>query len=219
MKTTRVLVLLLLASVYVFTPASSASSDQQLPGTQTTPASSASSDQQLPGTQTTPGKPDSPAPSISSPKVTTEGQALHKSSVPPSHQTPNPSNPSETKRNETAPGPGPDDTLPNPDGESPPQEEQNPTDNGAGSQKGSDGKATPKSDKKLWWILLPVTLVGGAAAAAFHRLRRKKVNSCTETIDTGTENASFQSRPESTKDGVMLLGVKSSGGEENAAAR
>ncbi|XP_071333841.1 uncharacterized protein [Trachinotus anak] len=216
MKTTRVLVLLLLASVYVFTPASS---DQQLPGTQTTPASSASSDQQPPGTQTTPGKPDSPAPSISSPKVTTEGQALHKSSVPPSHQTPNPSNPSETKRNETAPGPGPDDTLPNPDGESPPQEEQNPTDNGAGSQKGSDGKATPKSDKKLWWILLPVTLVGGAAAAAFHRLRRKKVNSCTETIDTGTENASFQSRPESTKDGVMLLGVKSSGGEENAAAR
>ncbi|XP_071333825.1 uncharacterized protein [Trachinotus anak] len=238
MKTTRVLVLLLLASVYVFTPASSdqqlpgtqttpassASSDQQLPGTQTTPASSASSDQQPPGIQTTPGKPDSPAPSISSPKVTTEGQGetnetLHKSSVPPSHQTPNPSNPSETKRNETAPGPGPDDTLPNPDGESPPQEEQNPTDNGAGSQKGSDGKATPKSDKKLWWILLPVTLVGGAAAAAFHRLRRKKVNSCTETIDTGTENASFQSRPESTKDGVMLLGVKSSGGEENAAAR
>lgn len=28
-------------------------------------------------------------------------------------------------------------------------------------------------------------------------------------------SASFQSRPESTKDGVMLLGVKSSGGEEN----
>lgn len=30
-----------------------------------------------------------------------------------------------------------------------------------------------------------------------------------------SHSASFQSRPESTKDGVMLLGVKSSGGEEN----
>lgn len=30
-----------------------------------------------------------------------------------------------------------------------------------------------------------------------------------------SHSASFQSRPESNKDGVMLLGVKSSGGEEN----
>lgn len=28
-------------------------------------------------------------------------------------------------------------------------------------------------------------------------------------------SASFQSRPESTKDGVLLLGVKSSGGDGN----
>lgn len=28
-------------------------------------------------------------------------------------------------------------------------------------------------------------------------------------------SASFQSRPESAKDGVMLLGVKASGGDEN----
>ncbi|KAI4905057.1 hypothetical protein NFI96_016035, partial [Prochilodus magdalenae] len=40
----------------------------------------------------------------------------------------------------------------------------------------------------------------------------------TETTDNGTENASFQ-RTESNKDGVMLLGVKTSGGEENAAAK
>ncbi|XP_039997421.1 uncharacterized protein LOC120797645 isoform X2 [Xiphias gladius] len=74
------------------------------------------------------------------------------------------------------------------------------------------------ADRRLWWILLPVVLVV-AAAAIILKFKCKKVNDHTETIDTGTENASFQSRPESTKDGVMLLGVKSSGGEENAAAR
>lgn len=89
---------------------------------------------------------------------------------------------------------------------------------GAGSQTGSDEKAPPKSDKRLWLILLPVLLVG-AAAAIILKFKYKKAHDHTETIDSGTENASFQSRPESTKDGVMLLGVKSSGGEENAAAR
>ncbi|XP_033507504.1 uncharacterized protein LOC117272634 isoform X2 [Epinephelus lanceolatus] len=74
------------------------------------------------------------------------------------------------------------------------------------------------ADKRLWWILLPVVLVGAAVAIVF-KFKCKKIHDHTETIDTGTENASFQSRPESTKDGVMLLGVKSSGGEENAAAR
>ncbi|XP_029382675.1 uncharacterized protein PB18E9.04c-like isoform X4 [Echeneis naucrates] len=91
--------------------------------------------------------------------------------------------------------------------------------NGPGSQTGNDEKAPPKQDNKLWWILLPVALVLAAAAATIFKFKRKKINDCTETIDTGTENASFQSRPESTKDGVMLLGVKSSGGEENVAAR
>ncbi|XP_054907211.1 mucin-2-like isoform X2 [Poeciliopsis prolifica] len=72
------------------------------------------------------------------------------------------------------------------------------------------------SDKRLWWLLLPAALVVGVAAL-FLKFKSKKVHDHTETIDTGTENASFQSRPESSKDGVMLLGVKSSGGEENAA--
>ncbi|KAG7498120.1 hypothetical protein JOB18_049260 [Solea senegalensis] len=89
---------------------------------------------------------------------------------------------------------------------------------GAGSQKGSEGQSVAKSDKRLWWILLPALLVA-AAAAIFFKFKSKKINDHTETIDTGTENASFQSRPESSKDGVMLLRVKSSGGEENAAAR
>lgn len=88
----------------------------------------------------------------------------------------------------------------------------------AGPTTGSGEKETSKSDKRLWWILLPVVLVGAAAAIVL-KFKCKKVHDHTETIDTGTENASFQSRPESTKDGVMLLGVKSSGGEENAAAR
>ncbi|XP_038586384.1 bypass of stop codon protein 1-like [Micropterus salmoides] len=77
---------------------------------------------------------------------------------------------------------------------------------------------TRAPDKRLWWILLPAVLVGAAAAMVL-KFKCKKIHDHSETIDTGTENASFQSRPESTKDGVMLLGVKSSGAEENAAAR
>lgn len=97
-------------------------------------------------------------------------------------------------------------------------ESGNAGDKGTGPQTGSDEKAPAKSDKRLWWTLLPALLVA-IAAAIMLKFKCKKVHDHTETIDTGTENASFQSRPESTKDGVMLLGVKSSGGEENAAAR
>ncbi|XP_054457516.1 proteoglycan 4-like isoform X1 [Anoplopoma fimbria] len=75
-----------------------------------------------------------------------------------------------------------------------------------------------KSDNRLWWILLPVLLVGAAAIIVL-RFTCKKIHDHSETIDTGTENASFQSRPESTKDAVLLLGMKSSFGEENAASR
>lgn len=65
---------------------------------------------------------------------------------------------------------------------------------------------------------MPALLVTAAVGMVL-RFKCKKVADHTDTVDTGTENASFQSRPESTKDGVMLLGVKSSGTEENAAAR
>ncbi|CAB1351724.1 unnamed protein product [Coregonus sp. 'balchen'] len=65
------------------------------------------------------------------------------------------------------------------------------------------------TDKNLLWILLPVLVV--VVAAVIFLLNK--------ITDNGTENASFQSRPDSGKDGVMLLGVKSSGGEDNAAAR
>lgn len=85
-------------------------------------------------------------------------------------------------------------------------------------ENGSPEGKVAGSDKRLWWILLPALLVVGVVAL-FFKFKSKKVHDHTETLDTGTENASFQSRPESSKDGVMLLGVKSSGGEENAAAR
>ncbi|KAM4612100.1 uncharacterized protein ACJ7VT_012701 isoform 1-T1 [Polymixia lowei] len=102
------------------------------------------------------------------------------------------------------------------------QEKDSKTKFGAGSQSGrdgSDGKELPKTDKNLLWILLPVVMVIAAAVIFILKFKFIKVHDHTETIDNGTENASFQSRPDSTKDGVMLLGVKSSGGEENAAAR
>ncbi|XP_074479517.1 uncharacterized protein LOC141760540 isoform X2 [Sebastes fasciatus] len=87
-----------------------------------------------------------------------------------------------------------------------------------GPQTGNDEKVPPKSDKRLWWIVLPALLVAAAAAIVL-KFKCKKMHDHTETIDNGTENASFQSRTETSKDGVMLLGVKSSAGEQNAAAR
>ncbi|KAL7876102.1 hypothetical protein AOLI_G00110650 [Acnodon oligacanthus] len=71
-----------------------------------------------------------------------------------------------------------------------------------------------ESNAKYWWLLLLVGVVVGVLIYVKH----KKKNPRAETTDSGTENASFQ-RTESNKDGVMLLGVKSSGGEENAAAK
>ncbi|XP_041724131.1 mucin-2 isoform X3 [Coregonus clupeaformis] len=72
-----------------------------------------------------------------------------------------------------------------------------------------------EKENKLLWILLPVLGVVVAAVIFVLRFKCMKVHDHTEATDNGTENASFQSRPDSTKDGVMLLGVKSSG----AAAR
>ncbi|XP_037400784.1 putative protein TPRXL isoform X18 [Pygocentrus nattereri] len=72
-----------------------------------------------------------------------------------------------------------------------------------------------KADMKYFWLLL---LVGVAGVCAFIYIRCKKKSPRAETTDSGTENASFQ-RTESNKDGVMLLGVKSSGSEANAAAK
>ncbi|KAM9335968.1 uncharacterized protein ABDE67_020970 isoform 2-T2 [Symphorus nematophorus] len=93
------------------------------------------------------------------------------------------------------------------------------SDQSTDSQTGSDNEVANEPGKGLWWILLPVLVLTAVATAIVLKFKCKKVHNHTETIDTGTENASFQSRPESTKDGVMLLGVKSSGGEENASAR
>ncbi|XP_023829985.1 uncharacterized protein [Salvelinus sp. IW2-2015] len=89
----------------------------------------------------------------------------------------------------------------------------------AGQQAGGEETETPKSDKNLLWIILPVLAVVGAAVVFLLKSKCMKDHDHTEITDNGTENASFQSRPDNAKDGVMLLGVKSSGGEDNAAAR
>ncbi|XP_023838234.1 location of vulva defective 1 isoform X2 [Salvelinus sp. IW2-2015] len=80
---------------------------------------------------------------------------------------------------------------------------------------GEEEPETPKSNKKMLWILLPVLGVVMTAVILVFKFKCMKLHDHTEAIDNGTENASFQSRSDSTKDGVMLLGVKSSG----AAAR
>ncbi|XP_064787787.1 uncharacterized protein LOC135510637 isoform X2 [Oncorhynchus masou masou] len=84
----------------------------------------------------------------------------------------------------------------------------------ASHRAGDEEPETPKSNKNMLWILLPVLGVVVAAVIVFFKFKSMKVHNHTEAIDNGTENASFQSRSDSTKDGVMLLGVKSS-----AAAR
>ncbi|KAG7462016.1 hypothetical protein MATL_G00197480 [Megalops atlanticus] len=108
-------------------------------------------------------------------------------------------------------------TVDDPVQKGPQQTNENPQTNGNDSQMKED---QPKSDKKMLWILLPV--LGVLVAAVIFVVKSKCMNgsSHTDAAENGTENASFQSRSDCNKDGVMLLGVKtSSGGEDNAAAR
>ncbi|XP_041841013.1 uncharacterized protein LOC121639678 isoform X8 [Melanotaenia boesemani] len=82
------------------------------------------------------------------------------------------------------------------------------------------GAAAQTAGNSLWSLMVLVVVAAVVAGVAMCcKFKSKKVHSHTETIDTGTENASFQNRPEGSKDSVMLVGVKSSGGEENASAR
>ncbi|XP_064796667.1 mucin-2-like isoform X2 [Oncorhynchus masou masou] len=93
-------------------------------------------------------------------------------------------------------------------------------DENTGQDRVMDNKNTDQDvDKNLLWILLPVLVLVGAVVVVLLKSKCMKDHDHTEITDNGTENASFQSRPDNAKDGVMLLGVKSSGGEDNAAAR
>ncbi|KAJ8262547.1 hypothetical protein GJAV_G00167640 [Gymnothorax javanicus] len=83
---------------------------------------------------------------------------------------------------------------------------------------GKPGGPSASPDKKMLWILLPVLMVL-VAGVIFVLKKYTKGHAHTDTTENGMENASFQSRSDSNKDGVMLLGVKTSAGEENAAAR
>lgn len=87
------------------------------------------------------------------------------------------------------------------------------------TDKKNDEGDHPSGDKTLLWVLLPVLGVVVAAVIFILKFKCMKVHDHTEMNDHEHENASFQSRPDSSKDGVMLLGVKSSGGEGSAAAR
>ncbi|XP_062372540.1 mucin-2-like [Sardina pilchardus] len=95
---------------------------------------------------------------------------------------------------------------------------------GHGENNQQSGQNTPgetkeeETDRKILWILLPVLGVLVAGVIFVLKFKCMKVQGHAEPTENGTENASFQ-RSDSNKDGVMLLGVKSSGGEENAAAR
>lgn len=244
-KTVRVTVLLLLATVHVFTPVSSQTAtvatattsattsgkttQQNTPPPATSPASTPHHDRSQPTkpsdpVQSTPAA-QTPGPSaaktearklttttltavvtksLTTPKVTSA--SAHKNpGVTATHQntgtSPSVRLPAETQptATQTSKGDTTKQKIPGP----PP---------------GTNEKLTNKSDKRLWWLVLPVLLIAAVLTLVL-RFKCRKVADHTDTIDTGTENASFQSRPESTKDGVMLLGVKSSGAEENAAAR
>ncbi|KAE8279017.1 hypothetical protein D5F01_LYC22602 [Larimichthys crocea] len=217
MKTVRVLVLLLLGSVHIFTHASQ---DPTIKAPLVQSTQKAADTTPAPVVTTSP----TPVPNSSNASTATANNTLNASSdnARPAEKPDN-NNQTLTPRSNQPRDGGP--TSP---------EKVMPTtrtakDNSTGSQnqkyviseseEGGDGEKLPiKSDNRMWWIVLPVLLVVAAAAIVL-KFKCKKIHNHTETIDNGTENASFQSRPESTKDGVMLLGVKSSGGEENDAAR
>ncbi|XP_035283226.1 mucin-5AC-like isoform X2 [Anguilla anguilla] len=108
------------------------------------------------------------------------------------------------------PAPKPDVPMPKSSGD----KEKLIVNNGSDKHKGPTTE--PPKDKKMLWILLPV--LGVLVAGVIFVLKKyTKGHGHTGTAENGTENASFQSRSESNKDGVMLLGVKTSEGEGNAA--
>ncbi|XP_035375869.1 mucin-5AC-like isoform X3 [Electrophorus electricus] len=76
----------------------------------------------------------------------------------------------------------------------------------------SSGKGQHSDYNYLWLLLILVVIV---AVIIYCKFKGVKIHHHPEMTDNGTENASFQ-RTESNKDGVMLLGVKTSGAEENA---
>nr|XP_020479411.1 mucin-5AC-like [Monopterus albus] len=264
MKTVRVLVLLLLASVHVFTPVSSdvnstavsVMSSTSPPAAPTDPVNTTIASENetkslltsnTTTVQTTAKAPNQTVTVSTAPDLnrTDNGTLGSKHLLPSSPPTPSPTphvhtrtvtqistkepqgqdestEKPKTSKGATTPTPPPTPghfnmsthgTTPHPKVQS--GENEKATEKGSGSQTSEE----KKPDKRLWWILLPVCLVGAFAAAVVLKYKSKKIHNHTESIDTGLENASFQSRPESTKDCVMLLGVKPSGGEESAAAR
>ncbi|XP_063043011.1 putative uncharacterized protein DDB_G0290521 [Engraulis encrasicolus] len=132
-------------------------------------------------------------------------------SAPKSSPSPKPEDTPETNKTAVAPT----EAVPAPSGSSSPAET---TDNKQQAGQATEDGKEAKTDNKILWVLLPVLVVCVAGVIFILKYKCMKVQEHIEPTENGTENASFQ-RSESNKDGVMLLGVKSSGAEENAAAR
>ncbi|XP_019718797.1 mucin-5AC-like isoform X2 [Hippocampus comes] len=223
MKTIRVFVLLL-TSAHVFTPAQTASTAPTAAPTNRAPPPAEITQKPAESTKTIAAAVTAAttAPMSTQPYVTSQvARAAEKTATEAAaNNSTQPRTASSQTDRTTSQTQGPSPTLapPQPDNVMPRHETGRTTEKSPGPQVGGGDKEVAKAatDKRLWWIVLPI-LLAASAAIIILKFKCKKIHDHTETIDIGTENASFQTRPESTKDGVLLLGVKSSGGEENAA--
>ncbi|KAG5261374.1 hypothetical protein AALO_G00303740 [Alosa alosa] len=119
----------------------------------------------------------------------------------------------------STPGSGTDSKTTNKTNDTKGQSPSGQGENDLQSGQNADGETKQQeTDRRILWILLPVLGVLVAGVLFVLKFKCMKVQDHAEPTENGTENASFQ-RSDSNKDGVMLLGVKTSGGEENMAAR
>ncbi|XP_076144600.1 uncharacterized protein LOC143127173 isoform X1 [Alosa pseudoharengus] len=119
----------------------------------------------------------------------------------------------------STPGSGTDSKTTNTTNDTKGQSPSGQGENDLQSGQNADGETKQQeTDRRILWILLPVLGVLVAGVLFVLKFKCMKVQDHAEPTENGTENASFQ-RSDSNKDGVMLLGVKTSGGEENVAAR
>ncbi|XP_060951813.1 mucin-2-like [Limanda limanda] len=239
MKTTRVPVLLLLASVHVFTQVSTQTSTEQTTVQSTTKMASVSTTKSVPTIQseqpvqtTTTSVPkittvstETPAPTTVKPTSTAAATTSHKAvttSVPVvphmdnqtvgndtpgtrSFQTSTPSLHSKTGTDVTSLRPALKKETVEPRSSQTPKLSSRPETSETSSHPGhnqhaktdkamiedfqtGDGVKEPlkSADKRLWWILAPVLLVGAAAAIVL-KFRSKRINDHSENIDNGTE--------------------------------
>ncbi|XP_048092926.1 uncharacterized protein LOC125289872 isoform X4 [Alosa alosa] len=119
----------------------------------------------------------------------------------------------------STPGSGTDSKTTNKTNDTKGQSPSGQGENDLQSGQNADGETKQQeTDRRILWILLPVLGVLVAGVLFVLKFKCMKVQDHAEPTENGTENASFQ-RSDSNKDGVMLLGVKTSGGEENSMSQ